>query len=198
LHSGRAVALERLGRPDEADMEFATAKDRGIGAEPKVRNRLRWVYGFAVAARLPDQARQAFQAVLDEDPKNPQALYGCGMLSQARGDSGAAMNYYNRALAADPSFNEARRFRAVLLARSGQFSDAKSEMERCSDRNSGPNLYAAACVAALASGKDQRETRRALDLLRSAFQLGYGRDKALSDPDLKNLQADPEFRRLVH
>jgi hypothetical protein len=108
------------------------------------------------------------------------------------------MNYYNRALAADPSFNEARRFRAVLLARSGQFSDAKSEIERCSDRNSGPNLYAAACVAALASSKDQRESRRALELLRGAFQLGYGHDKALSDPDLKNLQADPEFRRLVH
>jgi tetratricopeptide (TPR) repeat protein len=198
LHSGRAVALERLGRSDEADTEFAAAKDRGIGAESKVRNRLRWVYGFAVAARLPDQAWRAFQAVLNEDPKNPQALYGCGMLLQARGDSDEAMSYYNRALLADPSFNEARRYRAVLLARTGRLSEAKSEIDRCSDRNTGPTLYAAACVAALASDRDEREIRHALDLLQSAFQRGYGRDKALSDPDLKNLLADPEFRRLVH
>jgi serine/threonine protein kinase/Tfp pilus assembly protein PilF len=195
VHSGRGVALEKLGRHAEADVAFATARRRAADGPREVRLRLAWVYGFAVAGRLPDDAWEAFQAVLEEDRENPQALYGCAMLLEARGESAEALRYFDRAIDGDGEFLQARRSRAVLLARTGQCRKAGEEVQKCLARepNSGATRYAAACVAALTAKDDPSEADRAVELLRQAFELGYGRDKAARDGDLDNIRDHAHF-----
>jgi tetratricopeptide (TPR) repeat protein len=195
LHSGRGVALERLGRHTEADAAFAMARRRAASSPPEVRLRLLWVYGFAIAARLPEEARDAFDAVLDEDQDNFQALYGCAMLLDRQGKGQEALRYFTRALAVNREFHEARRFRAVLYARLGQFREAAEDIEIClrMESTSGATRYAGACVAALASRADPGEADRAVELLRQAFVMGYGRDMAAQDHDLDNIRNHPKF-----
>jgi tetratricopeptide (TPR) repeat protein len=199
LHSGRGVSLERLGRHREADEAFEAARSRAAKGPRPLRARLLWVYGFAVADRLPERSRAAFAAVLDEQPKHPQALYGLAMLLDRAGKSAEALPYFTKALEAAPELTEARRFRAVALARLGQFREADVEIQRCLDREprSGATRYAAACVRALAAHADERAAAGAIEFLRQAFALGHGRDKAAHDPDLAGIRASPEFRRLV-
>ena len=62
-----------------------------------------------MAARLPEKARAAFDDVLLQDPNHPQALYGRAMLAANRGRIDEAIAAFDRALAVNPGFNEARR-----------------------------------------------------------------------------------------
>src|SRR3954451_9517215 len=80
LHAGRGMALEALGRHTEADAAFREAFDLAPAGDPS-RHRIRWTYGFAVASRLPEAAKQAFDEVLQHDPRHPQSLYGRAMLA---------------------------------------------------------------------------------------------------------------------
>jgi serine/threonine protein kinase/Flp pilus assembly protein TadD len=205
LHAGRGVALEGLGRPVEADAAFREAFARAGSVPEDVRTHLRWVYGFAVAARLPRQAEASFAEVLREHPEHPQALYGRAMLLVEQGQEAEALALFGRAVEADPAGVEARRARATLLARRGDFDGASRDINWCLDRDAGAGatLYAAACVAARAVEKtaDVTASRQAaaqsLAFLRKAFAAGYGRDRAAHDPDLAGLQKDPEFRLLL-
>jgi tetratricopeptide (TPR) repeat protein len=202
LHSGRGVALEGLGRHGEADEAFAAAAARADDVPWDVRLRLRWVYGFAVAARKPAPARAAFEEVLRESPDDPQALYGCAMLLDRAGRTEEALPYYDRSLQAAPDFEEARRFRALARARRGDFQAATQDMNVCLSRaRGGATLYAAACVAALqarqagpgAAGAEEQ----ALNFLREAFARGYGQDRAGGDHDLDGIRRHPNFRALL-
>jgi eukaryotic-like serine/threonine-protein kinase len=218
LYAGRGVALEGLQRSDEADEAFQTALarspltstpiqpgDKRRGEQEDVGVRIRWVYGFAVSARLPDKAREAFDAVLARWPDQPQALYGKAMLLADKGRESDAIGFLNRAVSARPGFLEARRSRAVLQARRGNLESAGQEINVCLAQapDSGSILYAAACVSAWASKKATdptergRSTTEALALLEKAFTHGYGRDKAAKDPDLSALRDDPRFRQLL-
>ena len=49
-----------MGRHEEADQAFACADQRATSEPREVRQRIRRAYGFAVAERLPAQARAAF------------------------------------------------------------------------------------------------------------------------------------------
>jgi serine/threonine protein kinase/Flp pilus assembly protein TadD len=205
LHTGRGVALEGLGRHKEADAAFAAASQRSATATAEVRRRLRWVYGFAVAGRLPGRAREAFDEVLRERPAHPQALYGRAMLLAQAGQLDEAIAAFNRAVEGAPNFVEARRFRAVLLARAGQLEAASQDINWCLEREpeEGATLYAAACVAARAAEQcgdakaAQQVKAQAFAFLRRALDRGYGRDKADADPDLRCLRRHPEFRQLL-
>jgi eukaryotic-like serine/threonine-protein kinase len=204
LATGLGAALEGLGRHDEADQAFTAAAARAPEAPPRVRQRLRWAYGFAVAARLPERARAAFAEALQADPTDAFALYGCAMLHDRNGRGEEALQYYARALEAAPGFDEARRCRAVLLARQGHFQTARTEMNVCLARepSAGATLYAAACIAALESAqadplKAERLAREALAFLHQAFARGYGQGIAASDRDLEGLRSHRQFRQLL-
>jgi serine/threonine protein kinase/Flp pilus assembly protein TadD len=204
LHMGRGVALEGLGRSADADAAFAKAMARLDRLEARARLRILWAHGFAVAARRPAEAAASFDAVLAAQPRQPQALYGKAMLAAQQDEVEAALGYFQRALEADPTFVEARRYRAILYARCGQLARASQDINLCLEKEpqSGATLYAAACVAALAL--DHADplhapdvSAQALDLLEQAFRQGYGRDRAATDPDLAALRSLPRFRRLV-
>jgi tetratricopeptide (TPR) repeat protein len=205
LHTGRGVALEGLKRHEEADQEFAIAFTRAKDAPAETRRRISWVYGFAVSRRLPAQAKAAFESVLRAQPHHPQALYGRAMLLVEEGREQEAIDGFTQALQTTPGFHEARRYRAILLARAGQFEAALRDANDCLERepDSGPTLYAAACVAALMAEKTQDPTAseqavaQSLALLKQAFASGHGRDKATRDPDLKVLRRYASFVELL-
>jgi serine/threonine protein kinase/Flp pilus assembly protein TadD len=205
LHLGIGVALEALCRPAEADAEFETAFARAAGEPKAVRVRAGWVYGFAVAARLPDRAREAFDEVLALDPDEPQALYGRGMLLMRAGEDGAALSCFKRAAELAPQLVEARRYRAILLARAKQFAAAADDVNWCLRErpDDGAGYYAAACVAALAAEAygaapaARQATDQALAFLEKALARGYGRDRAAQDPDLKAVCRHPRFAELL-
>jgi len=205
LHLGIGVALEALRRPGEADAEFATAFERAASATKAVRVRTGWVYGFAVAGRLRDRAREAFEEVLAIDPDEPQALYGRGMLLMGRGEDGPALACFNRAAELAPGLVEVRRYRAILHARGGRLGPAAEDVNWClkEQPEAGANYYAAACVAALASETygsatvAQQARGQALTFLEKAFARGYGRDRAATDPDLKGVCNEPRFAELL-
>jgi serine/threonine protein kinase/Flp pilus assembly protein TadD len=204
LHSGLGIALEGLGRHEEADAAFARAEEKARSDPREMRERVRRAYGFAVAERLPARARTAFWEVLSETPDDAEALYGLGMLHDRRGEQTEALRYFSRALDVAPGFEEARRFRAVALARGGEFQAARQDINACLSKEapSGATYYAAACVAALHAervgpGRGGESVGEALRMLREAFVRGYGVNVAGDDQDLKGIQDRPEFARLL-
>ncbi len=203
LHAGRGVALEGLRRHDEADAAFQRAVAQLPQADAATQARVRCAHGFAVSQRSPDDARGSFQAVLAKQAGQPQALYGLAMLAAQRDRIDEALQWFDQALHADPDFVEARRFRAVLLARGGSIEKAFDDVNLCLARepNSGATHYAAACVAAQAMNHRPAAAKaassQALLLLARALELGYGRDRAAADPDLAPLRPSPDFIRLL-
>jgi tetratricopeptide (TPR) repeat protein len=200
LHAGRGIALEHLDRFKEADAAFRRAWQR----DPD-NVRMLLGYGFAVAERLPDQARAAFTKVLRREPRNPKALYGCAKLyTKGAPGSQQALTIFTRALEIDPTFVDARRARAVVLAHRGEGEWARQDIDWCVAADpTGATLYAAACVYALGAEQSLSSTEahwmadRAVVLLREAFALGYGKEQAAKDTDLRGIWGHAEFRRLV-
>src|SRR5437899_998608 len=123
------------------------------------------------------------------------------MLSMTRGRTDESVALFDRAVRAAPDFVEARRYRAVALARSASWEQAGRDIHWCLERDpgSGETLYAAACVSSLAAGRvGTSETyRQSLDLLRQALDRGVGLDRFAADPDLDALRGRPEFEQLA-
>jgi serine/threonine protein kinase/tetratricopeptide (TPR) repeat protein len=200
LHVFRGAALERLGDSQGADAAFARAWERGTKDST-----LLVVYGFAVCGRLPKDAEDAFKQAIQANPRNARAFYGLGMLAAVRQrQSAIALLAFTRALEIDPSFFEARRARANVLAHQGQWALAQPDIDWCVKVDpSGETLYQGACVYALLAEKSsdrsqaQATADHALMLLEAAFERGYGRDQAAADSDLAGIQHRPEFEWLV-
>jgi hypothetical protein len=128
------------------------------------------------------------------------------MIYTSRGDDHRGVAFFDRALEVDPRFVEARRYRGILRARLGRFSEAQQDVNWCFENErptEGATLYAAACVACRAAERANgaeavRATAdQALMFLGQAFEKGYGRDKVLGDPDLAFLRGRPEFKQVI-
>jgi serine/threonine protein kinase/tetratricopeptide (TPR) repeat protein len=205
LHAGRGVAFEGLQRYGEADAAFAAAFARAEKLEPAMRQRIYWVYGFAVHHRLPDKARAAFDEVLKQQPNHPQALYGRAISEVEEGRNAEALRSFSRILEIQPSFLEARRFRAILFARQGDFDSAGRDINDClqKDPSGGATSYAAACIAAHAVARSsspatkKQISAQGFRFLEQSFAAGYGREKAAQDPDLEGLRRLPDFQALL-
>ncbi len=189
--AGRGIALEGSQRHAEADTAFARALELAGGRPTVEADRIRWAYGFAIYRRLPDRAEAMFREVLARDPAQPESLYGLAMVEADRGQVSPALEHLEKAIIARAGFLEARRHRAVLLARRNEWTEASREINVCLERepNSGENLYAAACVAALAfqTNHDPRNHQQALDFLDRAVARGQKLEMALADPDLASI-----------
>ncbi len=200
LLASRGLALEGLGRHDEADVAFRAAFAKVVHLPAIDRERILRAYGFSISARMPEEAQRAFKEVLAEAPDNVQALYGLAMLAMNQTEYDVALEFFNRALETNPEFIEARRYRAVLLARTGVLDRASQDINRCLEKEPtvGATLYAAACVAARAAEQlsDPQVAQQAVELLRRAFAHGMDIDKAQNDPDLTAIRQHPQFNEL--
>ena len=201
VQAGRGMALEGLRRHAEADTAFQLAFAQTATLPVPTRLQIRWSYGFAVASRLPVEAEKAFAEVLTLDPQNTPSLYGSAMLAMERGKNPEALGFFNRALEVSPNYFDARRYRAVLLARNGALEQASEDINWCLEKepHSGDTLYAAACVAALAAKKhaDSKLKDQALSFLEKALGRGVGSDKADNDPDLAWIRQNLRFREII-
>jgi serine/threonine protein kinase/Flp pilus assembly protein TadD len=199
--ASRGMALEGMGRFREADSAFERALAQAGTLENSARLRILWTYGFAVSGRSPERARHAFDGILRVSPHHPEALYGCAMLAAAQGHVTEAIHDFDIALERNPGFIDARRSRAVLLARTGEWRRASEDIHRCLDRelHDGATLYAAACVAALCSKhrSDPRALQQAVEYLERAQTCGMDITKARTDPDLEPIQESSQFKRLL-
>jgi tetratricopeptide (TPR) repeat protein len=205
LYALRGQALEGLGRHAEADAAFEDAFQDPVALIPTTRNQMACAYGFAVYRRLPEKAEHAFRSVDSTDPRFAEAAYGRGMLAVECGDDAAAIRHFKDSVAARPSFDEPRRFLAIVLARQSRLPEAVQAINESLTLNptSGPSFYAAACVSALAAAQtsDPEQSRQvkleALRLLSRAIEYGYGQHAA-SDSDLSALHELPEFQLLLN
>ena len=89
----------------------------------------------------------------------------------------------------------------------GKLAEAQDDINRCLQQGLSPGACSlpAACVLARAAVEppsvDQRGSSprtQAITLLASAFQQGYGRDGAETDPDLLSSRHRPELQELLH
>jgi tetratricopeptide (TPR) repeat protein len=127
------------------------------------------------------------------------------MLAVEEGREKDALACFDQALQLAPRFLDARRFRAVLLARRGDFARAFEDIAGClkEEPAGGVTLYAAACVYARAVDKyadpseAQKAATQALAYLQQAFSASYGQDRAAQDADLAGIRHFPEFQQLL-
>lgn len=206
LNAVRGQALEGLHRSAEADAAFAMAMTTDEFAKLPItqQHQLQCSFGFAVASRRPEDAEKAFARIPSDDPKYPEALYGRGLIATNANRWERAAELFAKALELRPTFGEARRFRAILLARLGRFTEAITEINTALQAapKSGATLYAAACVTALAAEQApssvaaRQASDEAIRFLRQALANGYGRHAA-TDDDLKVLRQHPEFDQLL-
>jgi eukaryotic-like serine/threonine-protein kinase len=205
LHLGRGTALESLQKSKQANVAFALALDRLPALPADQQARLLSDYGFAVCRRLPDAADRAFMDALRQEPRNQRALYGKAMLFAEAGKEADAIVWFDEALKWHPSFLDARRSRAVLLARIGKLTLAQEEINLClrQDGAAGITLYKAACILALAAERSSDNAIRreredqALSFLAQANQQGYGLAGAATDADLRALRHRKDFQTLL-
>ncbi len=203
VHLGLGVAFEGLNKTEDADLAFTRAFDLSKDASKEIKVRTNWIYGFAVSKRLPDQSEKAFEEVLTHVPDHQQARYGKAMLLVAQGRETEALRIFSRLAEETPPMAVARRYRAVLFARRGEFDLASRDINWCleREREQGPVFYAGACVASRALEKTNTTAGRrsildqAVVFLRRAWELGYGRDHWQTDPDLEALREHPEAMR---
>ena len=82
------------------------------------------------AGHLADAEAQ-YLLVLDLDPKNANVLTMLGAIAHTRGDSGQAIVFFDRALAASPQFTPALFNKAVALDETGQSQGALAAYRAC-------------------------------------------------------------------
>lgn len=201
LFASRGIALEALKRYPEADRAFASALARLDQQPQRLRDRVRWTIAFAIHERRPEDARQTFEEILEVSPRCPQAHYGLGMLAAARNRADEAIGHFEEAIQANSTFMEARRSRAVMLARMRQWDNAEREINWCLERepSSPATLYAAACVTARAAEQspNRASIAQVIKLLRLASEIAPLPGNAANDPDLASVRELPEFRSLL-
>jgi Flp pilus assembly protein TadD len=81
------------------------------------------------AAGQVDDARTQFEAVMEEEPENPDAVYYLGFLDEHDGNIDGAIAYYEKAVAQDPSYVVARTALGNLLLQKGNRDGAQEQYE---------------------------------------------------------------------
>lgn len=102
--------------------------------EPKVKVRVDGLRGDAyLGLKQLDQAKQAYQAALALEPKDPHALIGMAKLASAAHDQDAAGKYVQQALAAAPENPQALIAKGDLAFDNGDFASADADYQKVLD-----------------------------------------------------------------
>ena len=110
----------------------------------------------AAAGDVPGAERH-FREALRHDPRNAQALYGLGVIEQARGDSVGSAAKFRAVIAVDPTFAEPLRNLAQLLAArpagEAEAMDCTGGTSTCTPRTRRRTLSSAFCCAGRGRGR---------------------------------------------
>jgi Flp pilus assembly protein TadD len=104
-------------------------------ANPEALNLARQYYQMG---RL-DQAEQAYQQILREQPEQTEALHRLGIMAQRSGKSEKAVNYLRKAIACDPQDSSLPNSLGIILAEQGQLPEAVNSFQQAIALN--PNHF---------------------------------------------------------
>ena len=108
------------------------APDSSLDA--KVQARLAVLRGDAQRGlKQPDQAKQSYEAALQQAPNDPLALVGLARLAADAGDTAAADRYVDQALKSAPDSAQALVAKADLAATAGDFATAETTYQKALD-----------------------------------------------------------------
>lgn len=103
---GLGLALDRLGRPTEAQDAYERSRDAGLGASAA---ELHVAEGKAALGRAAwDVASVEFEHAADLDKRSAKALAGVASVALIHGKVQQALDHYQAALALSPGLKEAR------------------------------------------------------------------------------------------
>ena len=107
----RGVALDALGRTQDAIRDYSDAIRLDPHFAPALNNRAN---AYRRLGRLNEAKRDYSAALACSDVAREYPYFGMAQIAQATGDSPTARDYYNKALAANPTFALAAQSLAVL------------------------------------------------------------------------------------
>jgi tetratricopeptide (TPR) repeat protein len=174
--------------------------DRSEGLRREPCDEVSWVArGLARMNTDPKGALADFDRALQVNPHYLPALEDrAAVLAERLGQTDAAVAALDRAISVAPQRGQTRAGRGVLLARLGRRDEALRDAREAERLDPRPEvLYQAAGVYALTGQKNPADRREAYRLLAAALRQGYGFDLIEIDPDLRPIQGEPEYRRLL-
>jgi serine/threonine protein kinase/tetratricopeptide (TPR) repeat protein len=190
--AARGEALARLGRGAEARQQFDTL----LSTDPD-NAVVRVARGMTQLQTDPHAARKDFTHVLGRDPRHAAAHYGMALIVRAD-NLDDARRHLDAALDADANLVDALQLRTLVLARLGDRS-ALDDVDRLLKIPTAQRCYNAACAVAVYADKarEPQQFAHALELFRSAVDLGFPAADAADDPDLAPLRGLPAFQRIL-
>lgn len=188
------LAAHLLGENKDSREALALAEE----AVALGREEIRHLYTLGEAKMASGDepgATEAYRAVLELDPGDPNAHLELGLMHNRRGESAEAESHLIESLKSDPANPRALYSYASLYYASGDLKTTEELLMRAvaADAAYSPALSALASVQA-----HRGEHDAALDYLEKAVEAGE-RDAAHFEraPELAPLREDPRFRRLL-
>ncbi len=196
----RIFFLRARYRMANKDRERAIS-DHRLGLRTTPTDEKSWVSrGIAKLPRQPEAALEDFQQAVKLHNQSIDGLRNIAhVLSERLGRPDEAIAALTKVIEAGVNDSAAFAGRAVLLARSGNESDAVADAEQ-SLKLSGDaqNRYQNACVFALLAKQEPKHVARAISLLAGAFEQDPSLiEYADEDTDLTNLRSTTDYRSLL-
>lgn len=191
VHAAYGCALLAQRQLVEAEHELTLAR----ALDPQYSNARVHMINLRIAQERFENAQAELDAILDIAPDSLSALGCAGVLAMARGDSAAALRYYEKACAAAPDHPNAHACLAAAQGFAGDAaaSDATMAATRARFGEDCLSPYVQAIVAARCGRSDA-----AIGLLDRAIE---GRDPSSllipTDPSFHSLHRHPKWRELV-
>lgn len=190
----RARNRDRLGDPEGGMFDWVEGLKR-----PPV-DELSWIErGYAKMNVDPEGALSDFNQALQINPRLLAALQNKARILTLQGHIEEAVQILDQEIKYYPDSMTARSGRGVLLARLGKNKEAHQDAEAALRRDRSPAIvYQVAGIYALTSRQNPNDRAKALALLSSALQKGFGFEYLANDKDLDPIRDLPEFRRLTN
>jgi tetratricopeptide (TPR) repeat protein len=192
---GQAHLLE--GNRQQALGEFDRAlKEYELAAVHEPDNPdIHWKMAF-LHIRIGDDknAVVVLRTLLEIQPVNSDYLYSFGAALSRLGQHDEAIDIFDRLIEISPANGFAFIGKAVSLYHKGRLDESIIELERAIHLNPGWSMYNLGCVY-----NAKGETQRSLYYFRKSrpYWDKILIEEAKKDPDLKNLQALPEFQEII-
>lgn len=136
LHYALAVALDRLGRTQEALASARRAVELLAGRDAEL-----FLGALLIRENDLDGAAKVLSALVAKAPNDADALYDLALIADKRSDYNKAREGYLAALRANPKLANARYNLALLTARYGVFEEARYHAKKFSEALPGDPRY---------------------------------------------------------